>query len=84
MKILLINPPRIYYQGSKGLRFGLPLGLLYIAAVLEKYGYQPKILDCLISSKSEIVRIELTVEVSSGKFTKEISFTTAAVLRGAY
>ena len=38
----------------------------------------------LVSSKSEIVRIELTVEVSSGKFTKEISFTTAAVLRGAY
>ena len=54
MKILLINPPRIYYQGSKGLRFGLPLGLLYLAAVLEKNGYQPKILDCLISPKSEI------------------------------
>lgn len=55
MKILLINPPRIYYQGSKGLRFGLPLGLLYLAAVLEKNGYQPKILDCLISAKSEII-----------------------------
>ncbi len=38
----------------------------------------------LASSKSEIVRIELTIEASNGKFAKEILFTTAAVLRSNY
>lgn len=54
MKILLINPNRTYYQGSKGPRLGLPLGILYIAAVLEKNGYQPKIFDCLISEHTKL------------------------------
>ena len=55
MKILLINPPRTYYQGSKGIRIGLPLSLLYLAAILKKNGYQPRIFDCLVSSRSKIV-----------------------------
>ncbi len=55
MKILLINPPRTYFPGSKGVRLGLPLGLLYLAAVLEKDGYQPKILDCLIQPKTRVI-----------------------------
>lgn len=55
MRILLINPPRSYYQGSKGARIGLPLGLLYLAAILEKNGYQPKIFDCLISPRTKVV-----------------------------
>lgn len=56
MKILLINPPRTYYRGSKGVRLGLPLGIMYLAAVLEKNGYQPKIFDCLIHPQAEIVK----------------------------
>lgn len=55
MKILLINPPRTYFQGSKGVRLGLPLGLMYIAAVLEENGCAVKIFDSLISEKTEII-----------------------------
>jgi len=54
MKILLINPPRTYYPGSKNIRLGLPLGILYLAAVLEKNGHDPEILDCLISSSAQV------------------------------
>jgi hypothetical protein len=53
MKILLINPPRVYYPGSKEARVGLPLGLMYLAAVLEENGYRPKILDCLIHPEAK-------------------------------
>lgn len=48
MKILLINPPRTYYPGSAPPTGGLSLGLLYIAAGLDKAGYEVKILDALI------------------------------------
>ncbi|MDP2946751.1 MAG: radical SAM protein [Nanoarchaeota archaeon] len=56
MKILLINPPRTYFRGSKGPRVGLPLGLLYLAGVLEKNGYSPKIFDCLVVPTSKIFK----------------------------
>ena len=55
MKILLVNPSRSYYQGSKGIRVGLPLGLLYLAAILEKNSYRPKIFDCLTSPQSKVI-----------------------------
>jgi len=52
-KVLLINPNQSYYtktyresaQGS----IGLPLGLLYIAAVLEKKGCQVQVVDSMVS-----------------------------------
>jgi len=52
-KILLINPAQTFYtktyresaQGS----IGLPLGLLYIAAALEKKGCQVQIVDSFVS-----------------------------------
>lgn len=51
-KILLIEPPvtRPSDFSAKRVRIGVvpPLGLAYIAAVLEKNGYEVKILDCLI------------------------------------
>jgi anaerobic magnesium-protoporphyrin IX monomethyl ester cyclase len=59
MKILLINPNRTYYAGSKGVRVGLPLGLMYLAGNLENNGYHPKILDCLIHPKTEIKTDEI-------------------------
>jgi len=55
MRILLINPSRTYYQGSKGARAGLPLGLLYLAAVLEKNDYQPRVFDCLNAPQSRLM-----------------------------
>ena len=46
-KILLINPP-LTGNFSAGIgTIKTPLGLAYIAAYLEKFGYKPKILDCM-------------------------------------
>ncbi len=52
MKILLINPPQTGYPGSASPSGsgGFPLGLLYIAAMLDKAGYEVKILDALIDN----------------------------------
>ena len=47
MKILLINPPLTGSIGSGILSVKTPLGLAYIASYLEKYGYNPEILDCM-------------------------------------
>ena len=54
MKILLINPSRNYHKKSKGVRLGLPLGLMYIASVLEKEAYDVALFDCLISDGTRI------------------------------
>ncbi len=49
MKILLATPPSqegVRYKNDPFLNFyAPPLGLAYIAAVLEEAGYRPKILD---------------------------------------
>ncbi len=65
MKIILINPPFeqnypiIRNQRRKAiLEIVQPLGLAYIAAVLEKSGYQAKIFDCAIGiSESELLEL---------------------------
>ena len=49
MKIILINPPQIFFPGSVRLMTGLPLGIMYIAAILEKNGYDVEIFDTLIA-----------------------------------
>ena len=48
MKILLINPPQTFYPGSEPPAGNLPLGLMYIAAVLTKEGYRTEILDAFM------------------------------------
>ncbi len=48
MKTLLINPPLTFFAGSQSVTTGLPLGIMYIAAMLEKNGYNVEILDTLI------------------------------------
>lgn len=46
MKVLLIKPPLTLPRNFKGIaRFFPPIGLGYIAAVLEKNGHEVKILD---------------------------------------
>jgi magnesium-protoporphyrin IX monomethyl ester (oxidative) cyclase len=61
MKILLINPTRSYNEKasyiSKGADIGLPLGILYIAAVLDKEGYDVEVLDSLVSPHTELKQI---------------------------
>ena len=49
MKILLINPPQTFYPGSEQPAGNLPIGLMYIAAVLQKTGYIVEILDAFMS-----------------------------------
>jgi magnesium-protoporphyrin IX monomethyl ester (oxidative) cyclase len=49
MKILLINPPQTFYPGSEPPAGNLPLGLMYIAAMLTKAGYQTEILDAFMT-----------------------------------
>lgn len=44
-RVLLVNPP-IYDFAAFDL-WARPLGLLYVAAVLEEYGHEVRIIDCL-------------------------------------
>lgn len=66
MNILLIEPPRNYVgerirsgffstQQRMGIRLGLPLGLLYVAATVRKAGYQVGIFDTLSPEHGEVV-----------------------------
>jgi anaerobic magnesium-protoporphyrin IX monomethyl ester cyclase len=50
MKILLINPPQTFYPGSEPPAGNLPIGLMYVAAVLKKAGYQVEILDAFMAA----------------------------------
>jgi anaerobic magnesium-protoporphyrin IX monomethyl ester cyclase len=51
MKILLINPPQTFFPGSDIPSANLPLGLMYIAAVLDEAGYRPEILDAFVADQ---------------------------------
>ena len=66
MKVLLINPPQTFYPGSEQPAGNLPIGLMYIAAVLEKAGVKVEILDAFISAtfqeKGETVTVGLPFE----------------------
>ncbi|MFH1894715.1 MAG: radical SAM protein [Patescibacteria group bacterium] len=44
-RIVLINPPMTYLTSVEPIRLAQPMGLCYIAGVLEKNGYEVKILD---------------------------------------
>ncbi|HYN44751.1 MAG TPA: cobalamin-dependent protein [Candidatus Limnocylindrales bacterium] len=80
-KILLIDPPTTRSKdfGAEKLRIGLvpPLGLAYIAAVLEKENYVVKILDCTaegyfdeINYAQDKIRYGLTDESIKTKITE--------------
>ena len=43
--ITLIKPPIIFSKNSYSTPLTMPLGLTYLAAVLEKGGYEVKIID---------------------------------------
>ena len=49
MKVLLINPPQTFYPGSDLPAGNLPLGLLYIGAVLEKGGHKVEVLNAFMT-----------------------------------
>jgi len=56
MKTLMINPPQTFYPRSSLVSESVPLGILYIAAVLERENYEVEILDTLIADSC--LRIE--------------------------
>jgi len=67
MKTLLINPPQTFFPGSDPPAANMPLGLLYIAAVLDKAGYNVEILDAfmtdlLFRKKGDITEVGMPYE----------------------
>jgi anaerobic magnesium-protoporphyrin IX monomethyl ester cyclase len=52
MKVLLINPPQTFYPGSEPPAGNLPIGLMYIAAVLDKADVHVEILDAFMGKGS--------------------------------
>jgi anaerobic magnesium-protoporphyrin IX monomethyl ester cyclase len=50
MKVLLINPPQTFYPGSEQPAGNLPIGLMYIAAVLANAEVKVEILDAFIAA----------------------------------
>jgi anaerobic magnesium-protoporphyrin IX monomethyl ester cyclase len=73
MKVLLINPPQLFYPGSDPPAGNLPLGLMYLASVLERSGYEAEILDAFMINASFLkVGDALEVGMSYGKIKEEI------------
>ena len=50
MKVLLVNPPQSFYPGSDLVSGNIPLGLMYLAAVLEKNDQKVEILDAFMAN----------------------------------
>jgi magnesium-protoporphyrin IX monomethyl ester (oxidative) cyclase len=63
MKILLVNPPQTFYEKSNSVEGNLPLGLLYIASVLERAGYGVSVLDAFFADSTCRTVSEGVVEV---------------------
>ena len=55
MRVLLINPNRSYPAGKLDPNVGLPLGLMYVAATLERDHVPVSIFDCLISPRTRVL-----------------------------
>ncbi|MDR0461688.1 MAG: B12-binding domain-containing radical SAM protein [Nitrososphaerota archaeon] len=73
MKILLINPPQTFYPNSEPPAGNLPLGLMYLAAVLDKAGYTVEILDAFMTdSKPKKNGDTITVGLSFSQIETEI------------
>lgn len=54
IRILLLRPPFYYAEGSRGAAMDIPLGLLSIAAVLEREGYPVAVFDARVQGKDAI------------------------------
>ena len=57
MKILLIETSRTYHEKSKGVRLSLPLGLLYMGAVLIEEGFEVSLFNSLVCPKTRVKKI---------------------------
>jgi len=54
MKVLLVNPPQTFLPGSEPPAGNLPIGLMYIAAVLTREGVEVEVLDAFMGLGSTI------------------------------
>ena len=72
MKVLLINPPQTFYPGSEQPAGNLPIGLMYIAAVLKKAGYTVEILDAFMAATFQKNGETITVGMPFEQIKKEI------------
>jgi anaerobic magnesium-protoporphyrin IX monomethyl ester cyclase len=72
MKILLINPPQTFYQGSEAPAGNLPIGLMYIAATLKKAGYSVEILDAFMAGSIFKTESTQTVGMPFAQIQQEI------------
>ena len=53
-RVMLVVPPNTI-QGDSARRISEPLGVLYLAAVLEKEGYPLDVFDCTLEGYHHIV-----------------------------
>ncbi|MDR0797149.1 MAG: B12-binding domain-containing radical SAM protein, partial [Nitrososphaerota archaeon] len=73
MKVLLINPPQTFYLDSEPPAGSIPLGLMYLAAVLDKAGYAVELLDAFITDfKAQKNNDTLTVGMPLDQIETEI------------
>ncbi len=73
MKVLLINPPQTFYPGSDLPAGNLPIGLMYIAAVLQRANVQVEILDAFfVGSDFEQTGEVVTVGLTYSQLVEEI------------
>ncbi len=73
MKVLLINPPQTFYQGSEQPAGNLPVGLMYIAAVLQDAGVRVEILDAFIEATFQQNQETTTVGMPFDSIKQEIN-----------
>jgi len=86
MKILLVNPSSPGIYNSVGLKLP-PLGLGYLASVLQKNHHQVKILDLQVEKKSsldqELINCDLVgITCESNKIFKALDIATKAKQKG--
>ena len=72
MKVLLINPPQTFYPGSEQPAGNLPIGLMYIAAVLKKADVTVEILDAFMAATFQKNGETITVGMPFEQIKQEI------------
>ncbi|MDR2202864.1 MAG: B12-binding domain-containing radical SAM protein [Nitrososphaerota archaeon] len=73
MKILLINPPQTFYPNSEPPAGSLPLGLMYLAAVLDNADYHVELLDAFMTdSEPQNIGNTITAGLSFNQIETEI------------
>jgi anaerobic magnesium-protoporphyrin IX monomethyl ester cyclase len=72
MKVLLVNPPQAFYPGSEPPAGNLPIGLMYIAAVLDRKGYKVEILDAFMAAYFQKNNEKINVGMPYNQITEEI------------